>query len=594
MCGIVGIVSESKDCLKKLQEGLCALEYRGYDSAGITFFVNNKFKTIKNVGSPKELFDGLDLKVKSNVGIAHTRWATHGKPDKVNAHPHLSEKGLFSVVHNGIIENYRELKDSLLSGVNFKSQTDSEVISNLLEYFYSGDVLSAIKNVTKVLDGCYALAIMCKDDKDKIYFARKNMSLLIGINNNERYLSSDLSAFSKECDTYLTLPNNSYGFIQKNKEEIFNFNNEKVCVKVENIENKAFLTKQGKFNYFMEKEIYEIKAVLQDTILCFKENKFNFKDKEFFQNIKYIKIIACGTSYHASLVGEKLFDSLGIMSNAEIASEFIYRKPYLPENTLAIFVSQSGETADTLAAIKVAKSLGAKTLGITNVKNSAVDRECDESIYLHAGVEKAVASTKAYNAQVLTFYLLKNILQKPQNKEAEFIDVLEQNIKKLNIKTMHKNILPVVALVKNSKNIFVVGRNFDYITSLEASLKIKEITYLNCEGFAAGELKHGTLALIETNSVVIAYITEKNLIDKTLNIVAQAKSRGAKIVIISQFNLKKLVAVSDYFIKLANFSEQFMPIVSIIPIQLLAYETSLALKHNPDKPRNLAKSVTVE
>lgn len=595
MCGIVGYVGDEQQCLPSLKNGLVALEYRGYDSAGLTFFENNKFKTLKSVGAPIELFKKVNLCLNSKVGIAHTRWATHGPVTEANAHPHLSEKGMFSVVHNGIIENYVELKEKYLKDVKFKSQTDSEVVANLLEKFYTGNELETILKVVKVLSGRYALVIMNKNNKNNLFFARKDMSLIAGVGENQIILSSDMSAFVNNAKKYCVIPNLSVGSVDEKGLSAFDFSNKKIDLKFLDVENNCISSDKNKFCYFMEKEIYEIPSALKATINSYKSqvNKLTSIKKEFFENIEYIKIIACGTSYHAGLVGQKLFEEAGFFAGTELASEFIYSNAKLPKNTLTIFVSQSGETADTLSAVEVARKKGAKTLGITNVMLSALDKACDFCLYLKAGVEKAVASTKAYNTQLLVFYILSTYLQNFKKVDLT-LQAIENELSKLNIKKMHNQILNYVPKIKQAKNIFVVGRDFDYVTSLEASLKIKEITYKNCEAYAAGELKHGTLALVENKTVLIAFITQKQLIDKTLNIVSQAKARGASVLILSQFNTKKLKEVADGFINLPTTRENFMPLFSIIPIQLLAYETSLALGHNPDKPRNLAKSVTVE
>ncbi len=595
MCGIVGYIGSDFNALEKVKVGLCALEYRGYDSAGISYFENNKIETIKSVGAPLLLFKKVNLDTKSNLAIAHTRWATHGKVNELNAHPHVSKNGTFSVVHNGIIENYLELKNKYLKDYTFKSETDSEVIANLLEKFFNGNVLETLNKVIGMLKGCFALAIVCKEINDKIFFAKKNMSLLIGCGRNFNTIASDSMAFDKNVDKCVNIPNLSYGSVKKDEIEIYNFKAKKLPIKIENICEFNRATDLNNFPYYMEKEIYEIKLALNNTLNFYScdLNKLGGINRTFFDGIKYIKILACGTSYHASLIGQKLFESAGYLCDSEIASEFIYNNSFLPKNTLAIFVSQSGETADTLEAVNVAKRYGAKTLAVTNVVDSAITKICDKTLYLKAGGEKAVASTKAYNTQLLVFYLLKSFIC-GQKEFVKFIEQIKLEINKLNIKNMHKLIISLVNVLTKSNNIFIVGRDFDYITSLEASLKIKEITYKNCEGFASGELKHGTLALVEKGTTVIAFITEKHLIDKTLNIVSQAKARGAIVIIISQFNVKKLKETSDYFVKLAPFSENIMPMFSIIPIQLLAYETSLALGHNPDKPRNLAKSVTVE
>lgn len=594
MCGIVGFIGKS-NAIENVEKGLKMLEYRGYDSAGISFIYNNEMITQKFAGSVQNLFNKIK-KYPSSTAIGHTRWATHGKATNINAHPHLSENGEISVVHNGIIENYVEIKTSLLKNFNFKSDTDSEVISNLIQYFLIKDnFMEAINKALKLLKGSFALCIIFKNAPDYIFFARNKSPLLIGKNKEEFYIASDILGFSDNAKIYYTVGDNCYGFVNKFGIKSFSIQtNKSQKIKYQNAKDLNINAGLGNKKYYMEKEIFEIKDVLNSALSIYKNFSPLKKIKpEFFNNINRVKIIACGTSYNSGLVGAKIIESaLKLDCSTHLASEFIYERPLITKNTLCIFISQSGETADTLSAISIAKKHKAKTLAITNVLTSSIARMCEYALPICAGSEIAVASTKAYNCQILIFYLLASFL-KNKNSNA-IISSLKNEIKLIDIDLINKEIEKVINIISNQSNIFIVGRNYDYICSLEASLKLKEISYINCLGIASGELKHGSLALIDDKSLVIAYITEKDLIEKTMNVINQIKARGGKVIGISQF---QNVLESNVFystIKLPSIKEKFMPIFSIIPMQLISYKVSLALGHNPDKPRNLAKSVTVE
>lgn len=596
MCGIIGYVG-NKDAVFVLKNGLKNLEYRGYDSSGIAYIKNKKLEVIKRAGNVDNLFSQISKSVKIKSGIAHTRWATHGKATNENAHPHLSEHKKFALVHNGIIENYEEIKTEFLKDTKFSSQTDTEVIVQLIEKLYDDNLLTTLQKVVKILKGSFALAILNCFEPDKIYFARKDSPLIVGVGKNENFVASDLMGFLKYTRSYIILKNESIGFITKKEVKIFDFNLKKIEPEIKSIEDKHLTSGKGDYDHFMLKEINEIPETILNTYKLYlqKNNPLSVIPKNFWNNISQIVIVACGTSYHAGLVGKKLLEKeLNKIVKTEIASEFIYDNPVIDKNTLCIFVSQSGETADTLTAVKISKQKGAKTLAITNVKTSSIVSLCDHSIFLNAGSEIAVASTKAYNGQIVCFFALSKFLANNFKIDKLFYKKLESVFKNLNIREIENITKLFVQKIKSAKYIFMVGRDYDYVTCLEASLKLKEISYIECSGYPAGELKHGTIALIDNNCLVFGIITQKSLIDKTLNIINQTKARGGKTIIVTQFTDEKIKSVADGIIYLKDIDEELMPLLSVIPFQMLAYLTSVSLGNNPDMPRNLAKSVTVE
>lgn len=594
MCGIIGYVG-SKNAIEILHDGLKKLEYRGYDSAGISYFEDNKLKTVKKAGTVDNLFKHVE-KTKTHVGIGHTRWATHGSATDQNSHPHTSYFGRVSVVHNGIIENYQELAKTELAGVKLKSETDTEVISNLIEKYYIlfGDEQKAIAETIKLLQGSYALAIVFSSDESKIYFAKNFSPLLIGVGVDENFISSDILGFAKYTNQYVQIDDKQYGYIKNNKLAVFDLNNNQIKTKIEAIVGDIQDGNKNGYPHYMLKEINDVANTIKSTAMMYKQNSPLDKiSNTFFKDIKRIRLIACGTSYHACLVGENLLNASGFDATAHLASEFIYACPVLDKNTLCIFVSQSGETADTLSAIKIAKKHGAKTLGITNVQTSTITKICDVILPIMCGAEIAVASTKAYNGQLVAFYVLNQFLTN-KNEINNCIEKLCKVSELIDIKNFEQQIKPVVKNVLSAKNIFMVGRHNDYVTSLESSLKLKEITYLECQGYASGELKHGTISLVQKDTLIFAFVCEKNLTSKTMNVIKQTQSRGAKICVVTPFDDILNDESIDFKISLPKFEETFYPLLSILPLQLLSYYVSVTLGNNPDKPRNLAKSVTVE
>ena len=642
MCGIVGYVGK-ENAIEKLHNGLKNLEYRGYDSAGISYFNNHKLETIRSIGKVENLFKKVDdiFNKKENrptssmtIGIGHTRWATHGSPCEENSHPHQSYRGKVSIVHNGIIENYSEIKNVYLIDTPLLSETDTEVAANLLErkYIELRDKTKAIDETMKILRGSFAFAILFSDDPYRIYFAKRNSPLLIGLSKTGNFISSDILGFDLSVNHYVDVEDDQFGWISKNDFKVYRKNALKINPVINSTPKRLAEAELGGFPHYMLKEIYEIKKAINDTFEYYQAiNSLSFLKKlENLSNVNRVHLIACGTSYHACRVGEIWLREIGIDATSDIASEFIYSPQKLDKKTLCIFVSQSGETADTLTAIKIAKKCHAKTIGITNVETSSISKLCDLILPTKCGVEIAVASTKAYNGQlcvlqILTLYLkalrktknyfanqdkrlsYKNSLIKvvKRTKEIEkykkILKIVQKNIKKtqknakkIEIPYFDEQIKPLVKFVLSSKKIFMVGKNYDCVLAMEAALKLKEISYLSAEAYPSGELKHGTISLVDNETFVIAFLTEKKLTDKTMNIIRQTQSRGAKVAVVTPFENLIVDKCVDAYVKLPVFDENFYPITSIIPMQLLAYRVSTTLGNNPDKPRNLAKSVTVE
>ncbi len=612
MCGIIGYIGEN-NAIDFLHYGLKKLEYRGYDSAGVAYFNKNQLTVYKKVGQVDNLFDEKLLKVNSNIGIGHTRWATNGKISTENSHPHQSFSKTITLVHNGIIENCTELKNKYLKGINLQSETDTEVVANLLEFFYlkNHHKLDSIKILMSLLKGSYALAILFNDDCENIYFLKNRSPLVIGCGNNCNFISSDTLGFEKYTSKYIEIDDFEFGYINKKNMEIFDKNSKKITKNVKDCANFQKINNKMQFEHYMLKEIFEIPDAIKNTCELYKNfESIKIINKNLFNKIKRIKLIACGTSYHASLIGEKYFREIGFDAYTEIASEFLYNKQIWQKDTLYIFISQSGETADTLSCVELCKKHNAKTLCITNVPTSRITKICDYTLPICCGPEIAVASTKAFNGQVCSLLVLSkylqfikkiNIKKKKLNKKDthstsinKLISKIIKISKSININTFIRQVKPLTQMVKESKNVFFVGKDYDYVLALESALKLKEISYINSVAYPSGELKHGTISLVDNNTLTFAYITEKKLSSKTLNVINQIKSRGGKVVVISPFiELQKFENI-DYFIKLPEVNNYFYPIISIIPMQILSYYVSVSLGNNPDKPRNLAKSVTVE
>lgn len=609
MCGIVGYIGTQK-ASPILINGLLRLEYRGYDSAGIATIENGEISVMKDKGRVKNLYnlEGINDLI-GTVGIAHTRWATHGKPSKENSHPHLDNSKTFSVVHNGIIENYNELKSFLTdNGYTFYSQTDTEIIPNLIHYYYvknaDNNILKAVKDACLDLKGSFAIEVISKYDPEHMVVVRKDSPLVIGKGNEENYISSDIPAILSFTREFYLLNDLEFVVLSKNDAKFYNIDLHPIDKKVQTIEwNAASAEKEG-YDDFMLKEIHEQPTAIRETIgsKLNDNSKCDFDElnftKEYLSDLKKIYFVACGTAMHAGLVGKTMLEHLcKIPTEVDIASEFRYRDPIVDDKTLCIFISQSGETADTIAALKLSKEKGAKTLAISNVIGSSITREADYSIYTHAGPEIAVASTKAYTSQVVLLSLLaiyfaetlevsnlevsklrKEILELP--KKIEEVLKTEQKVKEFS----HR--------IYQEKDVFFLGRGVDEAVAREASLKLKEISYIHSDSYPAGELKHGPIALIENGITVISLMTDSKLVEKTVSNIQEVITRGAKTLVITNQKIDK--SLFDTVIEIPETSPYVSPILSVIPTQLLAYYISKEKGLDVDKPRNLAKSVTVE
>ena len=607
MCGIIGYIG-TKKAKPILINGLLRLEYRGYDSAGIATIENDGIKVVKEKGRIANLNSIEEINtLEGTIGIGHTRWATHGKPSAENSHPHYDNTNTFAVVHNGIIENYHELRKLLEDkGYTFFSDTDTEVIPNLISYYYKKEknFLKSVKKACDDLKGSFALEILCKDYPDNMIVVRQDSPLVIGKGLNENYISSDIPAILSFTKDFYFLNDREFAVLSRKNIEFYDNDLNKIDKPIKSIEwNTASAEKDG-YDDFMLKEIYEQPNAIRETIGSkLSENKISFNDfsisKEYLQSLNKLYIVACGTAMNAGYTVKNTFESLcKIPVEVEIASEFRYKDPLVDEKTLCIFISQSGETADTIAALKLAKEKGAKTLAMANVIGSSITREADYSIYTHAGPEIAVASTKAYTSQVVLLNILAlyfaEVLDTVSKKE---ISKLKEELLELPKKA--ELALRTVAEIKNFSSIvyketdmFFLGRGLDYYSALEASLKLKEISYIHSEAYAAGELKHGPIALIENDVTVIGIITNPLLVEKTVSNMQEVITRGAKTLVITNQNID-----NSQFFKVINIPEtdpRFAPVLSIIPLQLLSYYISKAKGLDVDKPRNLAKSVTVE
>ena len=616
MCGIVGYIGNKK-ATPILLEGLSKLEYRGYDSAGIAVVQDNKIFVEKDKGRVRNLFENEEIKkFNANIGIAHTRWATHGAPSKINSHPHTDNSNTFVVVHNGIIENYVELREFLQNnGYNFLSETDTEVIPNLIHYFYEKDsendemrFLRAVKSACEKLIGSFAIEVLCKENPEVMIVVRKDSPLVIGKGDGEVYVASDIPAILNYTKDFYLLENLEFTMISKDKIRFFDQNLNEFNKNIDKIAWDAAAADKGGFEDYMLKEIFEEPTVIRETIGSrIQDGKCNFHDleisKEYLENINQIYIVACGTAMHAGMASKPTFEKLcKIHTEVDIASEFRYRDPLIDKHTLCIFISQSGETADTIAALKLAKSKGAKTIAVANVIGSSITREAHYSIYTHAGPEIAVASTKAYTCQMTLLVLLGiyfGVLLGRVNEEQEkklIKEILELPAK---VKETVENTDVIKKLAKDlasQRDVFYIGRGIDYVTSEEASLKLKEISYIHSESYAAGELKHGTIALVEKGINVIGIMTDKDLASKTLSNLEETATRGAITTVVTTNEiLEKLKTKNfDNIITVPSANTYISPIISIVPLQLLAYYVSKEKGLDVDKPRNLAKSVTVE
>ena len=612
MSGIVGYIG-TKKASPILINGLLRLEYRGYDSAGISTIEKDGLSIMKDKGRVKNLnnLPGID-DLEGTIGIAHTRWATHGKPSKENSHPHMDNSKTFSVVHNGIIENYNELRKLLINnGYTFYSQTDTEIIPNLIHYYYSKDdnndsfrFLRAVKNACSDLKGSFALEIICKTDPNNMIVVRKDSPLVIGKGNGENYISSDIPAILSFTREFYLLEDLEFVVLSRDDAKFYNKNLNPIDKKIQTIEWNASSAEKDGFEDYMLKEIYEQPTAIRETIgaklgegsKCeFDELKFT---KEYLKSLNKIYLVACGTAMHAGLAAKNMLERIcKIPTEVDIASEFRYRDPIVDEKTLCIFISQSGETADTIAALKLSKEKGAKTLAISNVIGSSITREADYSIYTHAGPEIAVASTKAYTSQVVLLAILaiyfaetleltdKNILEL-KNNILELPSKIEETLK------CAEQIKEFGHRIYQEKDVFFLGRGIDETVAKESALKLKEISYIHADSYPAGELKHGPIALIENDITVISIMTDKNLVEKTVSNIQEVITRGAKTLVVTNQNIDD--KMFDTVIHIPETNTFISPILSVIPLQLLAYYISKEKGLDVDKPRNLAKSVTVE
>ena len=601
MCGIIGYVGKNQKSLDVLITGLESLEYRGYDSAGVAFISNDKLNIVKEQGRIKNLKEKLDFNMPTNIGIGHTRWATHGLPKKVNAHPHSVSK--ITLVHNGIIENYEEIKEKFKT-YNFKSETDTEVAACLLNNLYeqNNNMLDAIKEFIKEAKGAYALGIINTDYKDILYAVKKNSPLIIGVGKSENFIASDVHAILKYTNKYIVLEDETFAKITKDEINIFDKNGNSISYVIKEFNEDEKVCSKGIYDHFMLKEINEQPEVIKKTIeSCLINKKIDFSKYLENKDIKKIVIIACGSAVNAGYVGKFLIEEYAnIPVDVEIASEFRYKKVFINKECLVIPISQSGETADTLEALKIAKSYGCYTLGIINVVESSIARICDDVIYIKAGPEIAVATTKAYLAQVLVLTLLAIYFGKKNNLINEKLEQeLEQELNllpnKIESLLENKDYEKIAKELYSKQDIFFIGRNVDYALCMEGSLKLKEISYIHSEAYAAGELKHGTISLIDSNTPTIAIITKKSIASKTISNVKEIKSREGKIILVTSSDTYNINDSDyDYKIVIPKTKEIFRPILAIVPLQLISYYVAKLKGCDIDKPKNLAKSVTVE
>lgn len=606
MCGIVGYVGK-QDSVSVLVDGLRKLEYRGYDSSGVAIFEDNKIKVVKSKGRLDDLEEKMkhSYRPKGTCGIGHTRWATHGEPSDVNSHPHGS--GILSIVHNGIIENYLELKEKLIrKGYVFESETDTETVSKMLDYYYKGNPFEAIKKIIAVMKGSYALGIIFKDFPNEIYAVRKDSPLIIGLGENENFIASDIPAILKYTKKYHLIEENEIVTIKRDNVSIVNLDQEPVLKEVFIADWDIESVKKGGYPHFMLKEIFEQPEALSKTISPRIKNGLpdlglDTLTDEILLNLHKIHIVACGTAMHAGMVGKVVIEKLcRVQTDCCIASEFRYINPILNKDDLVIIISQSGETADTLAALRLAKQRGVHTLAIVNVVGSSITREADSVMYTWAGPEIAVASTKAYTVQMSMMYLFalnlamaKKMLSNEQVKH--YCTVLQLIPKKMEELLEHSERCKYFASrFQNANSLFFIGRGLDFALSQEGSLKLKEISYIHSEAYAAGELKHGTISLITDNVPVVAVATQSNLYKKTLSNIKEVTTRGAKVLLIVNEDFEVNESVAKYVLRLPSTDEIFMPLLGVVPLQLFAYYTSVLRGCDVDKPRNLAKSVTVE
>ena len=599
MCGIIGYVGE-KPLGKVLLNGLRRLEYRGYDSAGIVYLGNNELKVKKDSGRVDEVNSKLKLEdIEGILGVGHTRWSTHGEPNEINSHPHLDCNNSIAIVHNGIIENYSSLKKLLISeGHKIKSETDSEIIAHLIEKFYRGNLEEAVIKTLKLVEGAYGLAVVSKDSNE-IIAAKKGSPLILGVGENEMFVASDVPAILEHTNKIIYLKDNEIARIKKDNYQIKHLNGEFIDPKIHEIKYTIENLEKGNFKHFMLKEIFEQPEVLKNTLRGrIKQGKIKLTLSSDFKLIKRIILTACGTSWHSGLIGKYLIEKISqIPVDVDYASEFRYRNPLISEKDLVVVISQSGETADTLAALKEAKNKNTKTLGIVNVVGSTITREVDSGIYLHAGPETGVASTKAFTSQVVTLILLALHIRQEKRLPLDNLFLFELENLSEKIQQVLENadkIKEIAEQFKDSKNFLYFGRGINFPVALEGALKLKEISYIHAEGYPAAEMKHGPIALIDKEMPVVFLATKSELSQKVLSNIEEVKARGGRIIVVTNNNNLEVQRFADYLIEVPETIEELSPIVNAVALQLLAYYIADLKGLDVDKPRNLAKSVTVE
>lgn len=608
MCGIVGYIGKQQ-AAPILLEGLTKLEYRGYDSAGIAVYHDGALEVAKAKGRLEVLSEKTDggKKLVGTMGIGHTRWATHGEPSDVNSHPHLSMSGRFAVVHNGIIENYISLKKKLTDkGFEFISETDTEVIAHLFEYYYKGDIMDAMIKVINRVEGSYALGVLCSDYPDQFIAVRKASPMIVGLGEGENFIASDVTAILKYTRDIYYLEDNEIVVLKKDGVQIFNSDKEEIKKEKFTVDWDVSAAEKGGYEHFMMKEMEEQPKALRDTISPrIKDGKIVLDDisltTEDIKNINKIHIVACGSAYHVGVVGKYVIEKMcRIPVEVQVASEFRYSDPIIKKNDLVIVISQSGETADTLAALKEAKNHGARILSIVNVVGSAIANASDDVIYTWAGPEIAVATTKAYSTQLAVIYLIATYMAEKlgmltSGEYANLIAEIESLPDKIaKILEAKEDVQYLASKFYNCHSIFFIGRNLDYAVSMEGSLKLKEISYIHSEAYAAGELKHGTISLIEDGTLVVALATGQDLFDKTVSNIKEVKARGAVVMGVTTEAHSDMETVADYTVKIPTTNEMLLPSLTVIPLQLFGYYVASLKGCDIDKPRNLAKSVTVE
>ena len=608
MCGIVGYVGK-KQAVPILMDGLSKLEYRGYDSAGVAVMQDGEIKIKKSKGRLAVLQEKLDNgePLSGVMGIGHTRWATHGEPSDTNSHPHLSRSGRFAVVHNGIIENYMKLRQMLINkGFEFISETDTEVIAQLVEYYYNGDIVETLTKVVERVEGSYALGILCADNPDSFVAVRKESPLIVGLGEGENFIASDVPAILAHTRDVYFLENDEIVLLDAENVKVYNLDGEEIKKESYHVEWDISAAEKGGYEHFMFKEIMEQPRVIRDTVQPrIRDGKIVLDDisltAEYIKGINKIYIVACGSAYHVGVVGKYVIEAMTrIPVEVTVASEFRYMNPIVDDKTLTVVISQSGETADTIAAMREAKRLGSRTFAIVNAVGSAIAREADDVLYTWAGPEISVATTKAYSTQVTAIYLLSLYIAQELNMiddetlktKIDALEKLPENIQK--ILDNKEQIQYMASQYYNAKTVFFLGRTLDYAVALEGSLKLKEISYIHSEAYAAGELKHGPIALIEQGTVVVALCTVNKLFDKMLSNIKEVKARGAVLIAIAEEGHTDIEHEADHVIYLPKCDELALPSEAVIPLQLFSYYIASLKGLDIDKPRNLAKSVTVE